>query len=543
MANDELVSQISEAIASAVASETHELREDLDRVRAQFAAEDYGWKRVFGSNPFDQDTGISLETLKQVSEQLREEVAGSPLPKQANELRHSYTFSQPFIIPGLENSAEVKQGRPSTEEVARRSLKGFYENSTNQRYVFGKEAHRLISTACSTDGLYVVIGNDATKKMYPIPLNEITGVYVNPDFASEIWAYQREWTPNPTATNPESRKRWYFTDRFEGSRPASIGEDNNRVTVEKTWTAIDLSVGQQSGWVLGIPDLMAGQVWNQRYLRMFGHGEEVSATLAFYAAKVKQKSKSGSDNVGLKLRQAGESRGNTVTYAEGNEVDTFSTAKDTYNFDGLRPAAALYAASVGVSVVDLLASPSAAGSSYGSASALTGGVRRGIESRRSLIASWMERVLKWGTGQAITVTPASIEEVEAYRKAQVGILGWNSGLLHEDEVRPFLISVSGMTPKHNSAPDGVLLPNNEKSVQRTDIDTDSHTPATDAAGQNPTTSAPGQGVAQGTGGASSGDRNDLRSDVISQSIMQDIQNEQFLERLESLVTRMENAAK
>lgn len=543
MANDELISRLSEVIDAAVGEATLELREDLDRVRAQFRAEDRGWLALFGQNPYSEDTGIDLGTLKDVSRKLREEVAGSPLPKQANELRYSYTFSQPFVIPGLENSSEVRQGRPSAEETSRRNLKSFYESSTAQRYCFGKEAHRLISTACSTDSMYVLIGQDSTKKVYPLPLSEITSLYVNPDFPSEIWAYQRTWTPNPGATNPETRKRWYFTDRFEDARPESIPSDReapDRVVVEKGWTALDLSVGQQTGWVLGVPDLMAGQVWNQSYIKLVENGEAVSDALAFYAAKVKQKSKAGSDNVGVKVSRAG-TRGNTVTYAEGNEVDVFSSAGKVADFEGLRPVAALYAASVGVSVLDLLASPT--GSSYASASALTGGVRRGIESRRLLIASWFERVVKWATGSTIEITPASIEEVEQYRKAQVGILGWNSGLLHEDEVRPFLLSVSGMTPKHNTPPEGVLLPNNEKSIQRSDIDTDSsNTPATDAAGQNPTTSAPGQGVANGTGGAGSGARNDLRRDNV-ESVLSQMQNDEFLSRLSELVERMENAAK
>lgn len=536
----ETVSRITEqlevVVAELVNERTADFQEDLDRVKAQFAYEDRGWLKLFGGG-FNDDTGLELDTLKDISKKLREEVAGSPLPKQANELRYSYTFSQPFIVPGLENSAEVRSGRPSNEVVAQRSLKSFYESATAQRYIFGKEAHRLISTSCSTDSLYLIIGNDATKKTYPVPLQEIVDVMVNPDCVSEIWAYKREWTPNPNARQPEVKRRWYYTDRFEDTRPPSLGENPDIVPVERGWTALDLSVGAQTGWILGVPDLMAGQVYNTSYLKMMQDGEAVSNALAFYAAKVKQRSKSGSDNVGVKVSKAG-SAGNTVTYGEGNEVDVFSSAGKTYSFDGLRPIAALYAASVGVSVVDLLASP--VSSSYAGASALTGGVRRGIESRRLLIASWYERIIKWATGQTITVTPASIEEIEAYRKAQVGILGWNSGLLHEDEVRPFLISVSGMTPKHNAAPSGVLLPNNGNSWERSDIDPakDPGTPSSDAASQNPTTSSPSQGQSNGTGGAGSSGRNDLRSDTLSNSVMQQMAFDDMMNKLSEALERI-----
>ena len=73
-----------------------ELKEDLDRVRQQFAmldAEDRGWLALMGGSP-EEDTGIDLDTLKDVARRLREEVAGSALPKRANELRYSYTFGK-----------------------------------------------------------------------------------------------------------------------------------------------------------------------------------------------------------------------------------------------------------------------------------------------------------------------------------------------------------------------------------------------------------------------------------------------------------------
>lgn len=501
MTDDALIENLRTIIESRDSEILGQLREDLDLVQRQYAqlkAEDQGWLSIFGGQA-EEDLGLELETLKDVSRRLKQSMAGSPLPKQANALRYSYTFSQPFIIPELTAPTEIRAGRPSKKRA-------FYSNPVNQKYVFGKEAQELISGACSTDGCYLAMGSKSSGTIRPIPLYEVVGYMVNPEFPEEIWAYHRQWK-----VGKETQNRWYYTDRFEGTRQKSMGSSvtgsQDRVAVDGDKTIIDLVVNRQVGWSLGVPDLMAGEVWNRKFITMMNHGEEVSATLAFYAAKVRTKSKAGSDSVGVKIGGNGGA-GRTVTHGEGNEVDVFSSAGRVYDFDSLRPVAAMYATSTGVSVVDLLASPAAAGSSYGSASALAPGMRRGIESRRNQIAGWMERVFKWAVDEDIKIAPASIEEVEPYRRSQIVTLAHNSGLFHEDEIRPEMAALAGITLRHTSAPDGYLIPNNEDSLPRKDIDADSSAPTATAA-------SPTQGRSSGDGGTGSTDSNDQRTDTIS----------------------------
>lgn len=512
--------QIAQIVERQVANQTGIMREELDLVRQQYNAlrlEDQGWQAVFGTQE-DKDDGLSLSTLKTVAKRLRQSVAGSPLPKQANYLRYSYTFSQPFIIPNREGSTETPDAstQPNGKPAPRRrpgrktDKERFYTSPVNQRYIFGKEAQQLISTACSTDGCYLALGDNATKEVRPIPLAEIQAYLLNPDFPGEIWAYMRTWNPDPSNPKVEPISRWYYTDRFTGVREKSLGHPTNNdknVLVEIDKTLIDFSVNQQVGWALGIPDLMAGEVWNRNYITMLNHGKEVSETLAYYSAKVKQKSAAGATQTGVRIDNTGGG-GNTISYGEGNEVDVFSSAGKTYDFEGLRPVAGMYAASVGVSIVDLLASPSAAGSSYGSAAALAPGMRRGIEARRAQIAAWMERLIFWGTGEWVQVTPASIEEIEPYRRQQIIKLAEMSGLFHPDEIRPELGFVAGITLKHDSAPEGYMIPNNADSLARSDVDADGK-------GGETTAAAPGQGQSTGDGGAGSTAANDNRDDTVS----------------------------
>lgn len=506
------------------------LREELDLVRAQMthlAAEDQGWLKLFGGNPFDENTGISLETLQKASNLIREGIAGSAFPKQANNLRYSYTFGKPFIIPGVEQDADAP-ARPGRKS----ELQAFFDHPENQRYAFSEEAQMSMNAATSSDGMYLFVGDNKTKTGRAFPISEVGAVYLNPEYSDDIWAYRRDWsTVNPDGET-EQKQRWYFTDRFTGKKPKTIGPPTAKIPVDLDKTVIDFKANPQLGFALGVPDLMAAHIWNTKYLTMVAHGEEVSGVLATYAAKVKQNTAKGAQAAGVKMQRAGVGGPKAFAYGEGNDIDVFSSLGKTYDFDGLRPIAAMYAAAAGVSVVDLTASPSSAGSSYGAASALQPGERRSIEARREQWAAWYERLLKWGTGKDIKVTPLSLEEPDQYRKGQIAALAWNTGLVHADEARPEVLKVAGLTSKHSKAPEGVLLPNNKDSWERADIDPKDG-PATSA-------SSPDQGVSNGSGGMSSTDRNDQRTDGISE-VLNQIRDEEYLNRLTELVERLEAA--
>lgn len=515
--------------------DNEQLAEDLDRTRAQFDAlrnEDVGWQLLYGQSFEREETGLTLDTLKKVSKLLREEVAGSALPKKANEARYAHTFGKQFIIPGLNKKAEVKRGRPSRKTTKNRTVEDFLDTPTVDRYVFSEEAQVAMHTASSTDGCYLLLGDDRTKQVHPIPLREISAVYLNPDFSDEIWAYLREWTQyNPDGTG-ETVRKWYYTDRYEGTRRKTIPTKGAQNTpVSQYETMIDAQFNTQVGWTFGIPDLMAGQIWNRKYLTMIAYGEKVTEALAYYTAKVKNQSKSGSDQVGVTLARGGAGR--TVTYGEGNSVDVFQTAGKTYDFGGLRVFASFYAAAVGLPLTDLTADPSAAGASYGSAAALLPGARRSIEARRSLWADWIARVIKWGTGETVEVVPESIVEEDAYRTAQKVTMAWNSGLFHIDEIRAAMAEITGITMMHDGAPEGVLLPNNADSWERGDID-----PKEDPNAVPATSASPDQGKSNGSGGSDDATKKDNRSDKISTEFLKGMENSEVLDKLNEVMAML-----
>lgn len=512
---DPRLMEIATALAEITPSDGRiaQLEEGLDLANRQLQRlqlEDQGWLLLNGGG--QQTEGPDLEMVKRMSEQLRAAVAESPLPKQANNLRASYTFSEKFIIPNLEGSTEThdntdggkRRGRPTDADRSLARLREFASSRTARDYVLGKNAQELISVACSADGVYLLLGDDTTKVVHAISVREIDNTLVNPDFPDEVWAYQRTWNPNPTDRSSEPEKRWYYTDRFTGTRAKSIGEGQERVKVDTGKTILDMTVNTQPGWAFGVPDLWAGHVWNRNYLAAMKDGLEVTSLMAWLSAKVKVQSKAGSNATGVKVGQGGRA-GSVQTMGEGNSIDTYATTGKGYDFGGLRDVAAIYALSAGVSVVDLLSSPAAAGSSYGSALALAPGMRRAIAVRRDRIAAWLERVLEWATGGYHQVTPASIEEETPHRRIQMLNMAHLSGLFHADEIRPEIAYLAGITLKHDSAPEGYMLPNNEESWARNDVDPK----------DNPSKPTNGTGQGQSTGDGGEGNSNDIRSDNIS----------------------------
>src|SRR5699024_1332773 len=96
-----------------LAGDNQELRENLDRVRQQFLRLEYEnakWMRVLGGSA-QENSGARRDLIKNISSQLREAVAGSAVPKRANESHYANTFGKRFLIRGLDHQQPTKSKR------------------------------------------------------------------------------------------------------------------------------------------------------------------------------------------------------------------------------------------------------------------------------------------------------------------------------------------------------------------------------------------------------------------------------------------------
>lgn len=488
------------------------LQESMESVRRTLEWEDRGWDKWWGSIT-GENLGMELDEIKEASLKIREFMVGMPTIKRAAELREIYIWGKGAIVPGVQKTGA---GRNS-------NLINFYNDPVNQASLFSTQAHAEIERALGSEGNLLMLGDDKSKKVRPIAFHEITGIYTNPDFPDEVWAYRREWT-NYSGSTPKHEDYWYYTDSYPLVRKDSIAAAGKRVPTNKKYTIFDLRVNRQIGYPLGIPDLLSAVAWARLYSDAMKRGKLVQDALSQIVFKATASTPGGVGNLAAKI--AGSTgAGNTFASMQGNDLTPLATAGKGYDFGSLQPIAAFIAQAAGVDIVNLLASPGAAGSSYGAASVLTPSTKKTAVNRQRIHTDYYRRIFKWATGQAVEMTFIDVDDPDPYRDMQRALLAWSTGTVYPEEIREEIIRIMSMVTSKTSVPTGVLLPNNEKSLARKDVDAD---------GTSQQAGSPGQGVANGTGGQAS---SDLRTDLVSEFLKQD-----SLDRYEALVERMENAA-
>lgn len=519
------IAQIEQALHQMTA-ENELLAERLDNVQMMFKIEDQGWTSLMSSS-FDGTAGLDLQQLKDWAKQIEEYLVGNPLIKRGAALRGSYVWSKGVNIPGLTDSSSRK-GRKT-------DLERFYRDANTQAYLLSPEANDEMERAAISSGTYLLVGDDRKKRIkHPVPISEIAAVLRNPDYAGEVWAYLREWNEYDPDGKAAIKQRWIYTDRFPGTRQGTISFNKKPVQVEKNLTIFDQTFNSQIGWPLGVPDALAALVWARIYSELMNHGKVMTESLAKWAFKVTQNTQKGAERAGVKAGHGGA--GQTAVVGANNDLTPLSNAGKSYDFNGIRAVAAMVATSLEVSIVHLLSDPGAAGSSYGSASNLDLPTKRAMISRQNLWASYIERILEWATGERLNVSFPPLDD-DPYRAVQALALIWNTGLVHEDEMREPILKMGGIKAIHDTAPDNVLLPNNSDSWERNDID-----PSGDPAGAPAQAASPDQGQSNGGGGTDSGAKNDLRDDTIGEMLKR-FSDEEFISRLESLAERMEAVSK
>lgn len=464
--------------------ELQERLADLDRVMGSSSAQDF--MAQYSSE------GPDLDQLVRRSNQIRVAVTLNPHVKRGLRLRTSYVWSDAVEytgVPGL-------NGEPTGRGVA--NVAGRFLNPLNQRYVFGSQAREEREAALYTDGGFLLLGEDSSKTLRPFPLSQISGLYANDEDPSEVWAYRRLWyTDNGVTPHVE----WVFTDLFKSKQVASIRYNGVLEPVAVGKTVIDGWVNTQPGWALGFPDAGCIIEWARIYSEFIKSGKIMTDAMARIWATVKAQSGTGGKQVAAKIADA-TGYGKT---AVGNELAPLSTAGKAYDFDAGRALISIVATGVEVSVVHLTSDPGASGGSYGSAATLDLPTRLAVEARRRWHEEFDTRVLRWLGAANGKARFGIIEDgAELYRKIQAVVLKWNTGLYEPVEIKRELEMLVGHADGWADIPEGVLIPNNIRSIARQDIDADVAA----------TVAAPDQGQSNGTG-SMAGLGMDLRSDTIN----------------------------
>lgn len=511
-AQQDPISLLSEQFTQ-VLSENAELKESLADVRARLDHEDAGWRLLGEWASGEHLEGLDLDEVKQIIDLLEPRVVAGSLPKRAVDLHSGFVWGRGCFIEGTEKPKG--QGRPS-------NIRNFYANRVNQESIFSDTAREELQKARFVTGNVIVTCNKKDKTVNRIPFKQITGLKVDPNFPENIIAYKRTWDTKD-GSDDSKRSLWYYTARYEGTRQKSYDNgDGTRTPVAQNETIVDLRVNRQVGHVLGVGDGFAGLHWAEAYSQAMRWGMVVSESLAKILFKVTSKNKNTASSVGVKLGGFG-GHGGTASLMEGQELSAVSTAGRGYDFGSNRSLAAMAAAGWNVANSDLLNDSSANGSSYGSAQALVPGNRNAMLLMQREWADFYKTIFEVvGLGRP-RVTFEPFEAPDQYRAMQALKLG--SDALSDEEYRRTVLDVLDIIGEASDVPE-ILKTRTalaKASVQQ---------------------SAPDQGQSNGSGGGGQG-ANDQRSDTVSSSeaLRREMANEEFLDRFEALVARMEEAQK
>lgn len=480
-----------------IATENERLDEALASIQMMVDAR--GWTEVgYTTQSID---GMNLEIAKDSSTQLREMVVGNPFMKRGSQLRIMYVWAA-----GVDFSC---LGSALPDQVANRM-----KSARNRRYIFSADAQEELERAAFTDGNIFLLGDVTTKDFQRVPLEEITGDLRNPNNNEEIWAYRREWNSSQVSGDVKTTVRWYYTDIFTGTKKRTIEVGGKTESFDNKYVMLDKSFNRQIGWAYGVPDGLPSLVWARLYKDFLYNGVITAKALATLVFKVTSGSAKGARNAAVEVALPGAT-GSTASMAGGNDLQALSTAGKGYDFDAGRPIAAAIAAGVEVSLVALLSDPGAGGGSYGTAQTLDAPARATGEMRRKTWEEYFERIFRFmglPESKELQITWKELSDGQIQRVLQAWTLTHNTGLFAPDIIQQGIASAMEII-NPGDVPEGYLLPNNEESLGRKDIDRDGEDGDGDAndddSNQDPSATA---GTGQGQSGPAGSLGNDHSTD-------------------------------
>lgn len=498
----------------AVENDRERLSEALSNAVLMLRQEDVGWAMPGSDGTY---RGLTLVELQKWSSEIRVSLTGTREKAPNPHMRNGMMLRHSFIWEGGIQYANVPGSKETPIKQRATDVHKIITDISNQRLVFAPSARRRREHALFADGLYIVVGETVgtKRKLRPIPLHEITDTYRDELYEDEIVAYR--WTRNEAERfskgankgeltgERKEKSYWVYVDWFDGEKVDGIKYAGKVEPVLKSHTAFDLHANRPDGAAFGSPDAIAALVWARIIRDLIMNGVKMQDALAMFAFKATSKTKKGQEQSALELAKATDA-GSTAALGGDNDLVPLNSAGKGYDFGSIGFVVATMAASLHVSGIALSANTALAGSSYGAAKTLDLPGRMAMETRRREHVEFDERILRWlGADEATAYFDNYDDATDEYRAVQAAMLAWTTGVLSPEGFREELEIIYGRKLS-GKIPEGILLPNNKESAERTDIDPNgaAYAPKDKA---TKTTPAANQGKGDGTGGA--GHANDM----------------------------------
>lgn len=330
--------------------------------------EDVGWRKLA--------TGVQDEFTAQGRRQIagicRLMAISHPLIKRGLNLRVGYVWGQ-----GVEVTARVKDDEDLQAQV-NQLLDAFDED--NAKSLTGSQACEELERAEGTDGnVFLACFTSLLTGRVQVrstPPDEIVDIISNPEDRDEPWFYVREYVtnvieagyqPGNTRTRAQTVK---VAHPALGYRPAQRIKTLNGAEVRWDAPILHVPVNRLDGWKYGIPDAYASIAWARMYRDFLVDWAGLTKALSKLAWKqtgdtrsraVRAAASMAASTTAAAPTDPRAASGQTVTMGPGHTLEAIPKSGATIDSQSGKPLAAMVAAGLGVSVVDLLADPGVTG--------------------------------------------------------------------------------------------------------------------------------------------------------------------------------------
>ena len=391
--------------------------------------EDEGWTKLGVS--FDDTDAFTLTQLHMLSRALIERTDGNPLLKRGLGLRTSYIFGR-----GVEMS-----------NVSSVRIKSLIEDPQNQAALFSSEAMVINERSNFTSGQFFILGDNSSKKLQRIPLNEITGWVTDPDDAETIFFIRRSWSRKNIDGNAQERHEWYPVDTYTGARSTRIIQGQ---PVNYAKTMFPFMVNKRAGNVWGVPDSFSAYPWAYAYNEYLKDGSRILKSLSMFAWQLKSKSKTGATSAAATIATP-STAGSTAILGADMELSALPRTSNSVDLGNGKPLAAMVASALEVSVIALLSDPGTSGA-YGVAQTLDMPTTKAMQSRQKLWENYLKRVLLFFGERRAEIKWPKMENESSYRQLQSLALARESNAIWPDEYRNAVLDELDVTAIRQQVP-------------------------------------------------------------------------------------------
>lgn len=369
-----------------------------------------------GVDGIDADK-ISWDTITTLDSKISDMIGTNALFARAVQVLYGYVFGRGLILP---------DSQP-------RKVEKFVSNVFNKEALFDTEGwYGILQAICANGNLFIAV-NKKTGLITRLPTSELHEFYGDPNSKERVWYVKRTWGTTKQKTV------WYPT---YGAVQTGVAKNKSLKghSVVQDEVVFSLRWQRHTGATFGVPMALPAIIWGIAYSGYLKNNAQMVRSLSTIALKITNLEDKIAKNTAFKFTEkVGGETGQVASLPKGADLVSMPGGANV-NFTNGSPLASMVASVFGISKIDLLADPSAGGSTYNASQALTPVTIRVVTIIQKLVLKLFREIWDYmgGTKSEMINFPA-VETDAVYRQITSLTLAYTTGAIDQAEYRKTII--------------------------------------------------------------------------------------------------------